>query len=134
MPPMPGASRRTRSARLPERAEQFQQRPVGVSLGVDGADANRRGGRIEWADGYAVAGIVTEVCVAFPALSALEEGYEVFVVTDASGTFNQVIREWHQRIGGYSVESHWVNWQRAGSLRPEKRLEGQGLLELCAPR
>jgi nicotinamidase-related amidase len=39
-----------------------------------------------------IAGIVTEVCVAFPALSALEEGYEVFVVTDASGTFNEVTR------------------------------------------
>jgi len=39
-----------------------------------------------------VAGVVTEVCVAFPALSALEEGYEVFVVTDASGTFNEVTR------------------------------------------
>lgn len=39
-----------------------------------------------------VAGIVTEVCVAFPALSALEEGYEVFVVTDASGTFNEITR------------------------------------------
>jgi nicotinamidase-related amidase len=40
-----------------------------------------------------IAGVVTEVCVAFPALSALEEGYEVFVVTDASGTFNQTTRE-----------------------------------------
>jgi len=40
-----------------------------------------------------IAGIVTEVCVAFPALSAREEGYEVFVVTDASGTFNQTTRE-----------------------------------------
>ena len=40
-----------------------------------------------------IAGIVTEVCVAFPALSALEEGYEVFVVTDASGTFNKTTRE-----------------------------------------
>ncbi|UJP05362.1 MAG: hydrolase [Nitrosomonas sp.] len=40
-----------------------------------------------------IAGVVTEVCVAFPALSALEEGYEVFVVTDASGTFNEVTRE-----------------------------------------
>lgn len=39
-----------------------------------------------------IAGIVTEVCVAFPALSALEAGYEVFVVTDASGTFNEVTR------------------------------------------
>jgi len=40
-----------------------------------------------------IAGIVTEVCVAFPTLSALEEGYEVFVVTDASGTFNNLIRD-----------------------------------------
>ena len=36
---------------------------------------------------------MTEVCVAFPTLSALEEGYEVFVVTDASGTFNEMTRD-----------------------------------------
>ncbi len=40
-----------------------------------------------------IAGVVTEVCVSFPVLSALEEGYEVFVVTDASGTFNQTTRD-----------------------------------------
>ncbi|MBD3896295.1 hydrolase [Halomonas sp. ML-15] len=40
-----------------------------------------------------IAGVVTEVCVAFPTLSALEEGYEVFVVTDASGTFNKTTRD-----------------------------------------
>jgi nicotinamidase-related amidase len=40
-----------------------------------------------------VAGVVTEVCVAFPVLSALEEGFEVFVITDASGTFNQITRD-----------------------------------------
>lgn len=40
-----------------------------------------------------IAGVVTEVCVAFPALSALEEGYEVFVITDASGTFNPITRD-----------------------------------------
>ncbi|HEY7496613.1 MAG TPA: isochorismate family cysteine hydrolase YcaC [Candidatus Tectomicrobia bacterium] len=39
-----------------------------------------------------IAGVVTEVCVAFPALAALEAGYDVFVVTDASGTFNEVTR------------------------------------------
>jgi len=39
-----------------------------------------------------IAGVVTEVCVAFPALSALAEGYEVFVITDASGTFNELTR------------------------------------------
>jgi nicotinamidase-related amidase len=40
-----------------------------------------------------VAGVVTDVCVAFPALSALAEGFEVFVVTDASGTFNTTVRD-----------------------------------------
>ena len=40
-----------------------------------------------------IAGIVTEVCVAFPALSARDEGYEVFIVTDASGTFNKTTRD-----------------------------------------
>jgi len=39
-----------------------------------------------------IAGVVTEVCVAFPALSALAEGFDVFVVTDASGTFNEITR------------------------------------------
>lgn len=39
-----------------------------------------------------IAGVVTEVCVAFPALSAIEEGFDVFVVTDASGTFNELTR------------------------------------------
>jgi nicotinamidase-related amidase len=39
-----------------------------------------------------IAGVVTEVCVAFPALSALAESYDVFVVTDASGTFNEITR------------------------------------------
>jgi nicotinamidase-related amidase len=40
-----------------------------------------------------IAGVVTEVCVAFPTLSALAEGFEVFVVTDASGTFNEITRD-----------------------------------------
>lgn len=39
-----------------------------------------------------LAGVVTEVCVAFVALSALEEGFDVFCVTDASGTFSEVTR------------------------------------------
>ena len=40
-----------------------------------------------------VAGVVTEVCVAFPVLSAIEEGFEVFVIADASGTFNPITRD-----------------------------------------
>ncbi|MBT5901103.1 MAG: isochorismatase family protein [Opitutaceae bacterium] len=33
-----------------------------------------------------IAGLLTEVCVVYPALSALSEGYEVQVVADASGS------------------------------------------------
>jgi nicotinamidase-related amidase len=51
-----------------------------------------------------VAGVVTEVCVAFPALSAIEEGYEVFVVADASGTFNKMTRD-----------AAWFRMQAAGA-------------------
>ncbi len=40
-----------------------------------------------------IAGVVTDVCVAFPTLSALVEGFEVFVVTDASGTFNTTVQQ-----------------------------------------
>lgn len=45
-----------------------------------------------------IAGLWTEVCVAFPTLSALESGYDVYVVTDASG--------------GVTVEAHDMAVQR----------------------
>jgi nicotinamidase-related amidase len=41
-----------------------------------------------------MAGLWTEVCVTTPALSALDEGYEVYIVTDASGG---VTAEAHER-------------------------------------
>ncbi|EJU05076.1 ycaC protein [Dacryopinax primogenitus] len=40
-----------------------------------------------------VAGITTDVCVAFLALSLAQEGYDVFVVRDASGTFDTMTAE-----------------------------------------
>jgi nicotinamidase-related amidase len=40
-----------------------------------------------------IAGVVTDVCVSFVALSAIEAGYDVFVVADASGTFNKDVRD-----------------------------------------
>ncbi len=51
-----------------------------------------------------IAGVVTEVCVAFPALSAIEQGYEVFVCADASGTFNPITRD-----------AAWARMQAAGA-------------------
>lgn len=40
-----------------------------------------------------VAGVSTEVCVAFVSLAAAAEGYEVYAVIDASGTWNKTVQE-----------------------------------------
>ncbi|MBD2777787.1 isochorismatase family protein [Iningainema tapete] len=36
-----------------------------------------------------MAGVTTDVCLAFPAISAVGAGYDVYAVIDASGTWNQ---------------------------------------------
>jgi nicotinamidase-related amidase len=40
-----------------------------------------------------MSGITTDVCVAFAALSALDAGYEVYVVVDASGSMNSDVQQ-----------------------------------------
>jgi nicotinamidase-related amidase len=40
-----------------------------------------------------IAGLWTEVCVAFPALDAIRDGYEVFFVADAIGGVSKVAHE-----------------------------------------
>lgn len=74
-----------------------------------------------------IAGVVTEVCVAFPALSALEEGFEVFVITDASGTFNAITRDsaWHRMIAGGAQLMTW--FAAAGELHRDWRNDIEGL-------
>ena len=77
-----------------------------------------------------IAGVVTEVCVAFPALSAIEEGYEVFVVTDASGTFNEVTRDaaW-ERMSAAGVQlTSWFG--AACELHRDWRNDVEGLGQL----
>jgi len=80
---------------VPELKEMFPQAPYIARPGninawdnEDFVKAVKETGRRQ----LIIAGVVTEVCVAFPALSAVEAGYEVFVVTDASGTFNETTR------------------------------------------
>ena len=60
-------------------------------------------------DQIVIAGLWTEMCVAFPALSAREEGFDVFVVADASG--------------GASPEAH---------ERAMQRIVGAGVVPLTA--
>lgn len=45
-----------------------------------------------------LAGIVTDVCVAFAALSLIEAGYDVFVVSDCSGTYYHILWKSRNRI------------------------------------
>jgi nicotinamidase-related amidase len=40
-----------------------------------------------------ISGLLTEACVSFPVLSALNQGYEVFVVADACGGLSAVSHE-----------------------------------------
>jgi nicotinamidase-related amidase len=53
------------------------------------ADAVKKTGRKK----LIVAGVSTEVCVAFVALSAIKEGFDVYAVIDASGTWNKLVQE-----------------------------------------
>lgn len=79
-----------------------------------------------------IAGVVTDVCVAFPALSAREQGYEVFVVTDASGTFNEAVRHaaW-QRMSQAGVQL--MNWfSVACELHRDWRNDVEGLGKLLS--
>lgn len=79
-----------------------------------------------------IAGIVTDVCVTFPTLSALEEGYDVFVVTDASGTFNETVRHaaWMRMA---SAGAQLMNWfSVAAELHRDWRNDVEGLGNLLA--
>lgn len=40
-----------------------------------------------------IAGTITSVCMAFPAISGVHDGYKVFAVVDASGTYSKMAQE-----------------------------------------
>lgn len=77
-----------------------------------------------------IAGVVTEVCVAFPTLSALAEGFEVFVITDASGTFNHLTRDaaWDRMSQAGAQLMTWFG--AAGELHRDWRNDIEGLGQL----
>lgn len=81
---------------VPELVEMFPEAPYIARPGQINAWDNEDFVKAIKATGkkqLIIAGVVTEVCVAFPALSALEEDFDVFVITDASGTFNHLTRD-----------------------------------------
>jgi nicotinamidase-related amidase len=63
------------------------------------ANACRKTGRRN----FVMAGVTTDVCMVAPAISALEEGYNVQVVCDACGSTNQI-----------AEEMAWRRMERAG--------------------
>ena len=77
-----------------------------------------------------IAGVVTDVCVAFPALAAIAEGFDVFVVTDASGTFDKTVQQaaW-VRMSAAGVQL--MNWfSVACELHRDWRNDVEGLATL----
>lgn len=65
-----------------------------------------------------IAALWTEVCLAFPALSALDEGYEVYAVTDASGGVSAeahemaIYRMFQAGVHPVTWEQVMYEWQR----------------------
>ena len=74
-----------------------------------------------------IAGVVTDVCVAFPTLSALQEGFDVYVCIDASGTFNQAVRD-AAMMRMTQAGAKMINWFAvAGELHRDWRRDIEGL-------
>lgn len=120
---------------LPELKEKFPNAPfiprpgqINAWDNEDFVKAVKQTGRKQ----LIVAGIVTDVCVAFVVLSALEAGYEVFVVTDASGTFNVAVRQaaWARMA---AAGAQLVNWfSVACELHRDWRNDVEGLGNLLS--
>ncbi|GGZ51221.1 hydrolase [Streptomyces inusitatus] len=72
-----------------------------------------------------IAGLWTEVCVVLPALSAIAQGYEVYVVTDASGGVSPQAHEHavQRMLLGGAIPVTWIqvllelqrDWARTGT-------------------
>lgn len=115
---------------VPELVEMFPDAPFIARPGQinawdnqDFVDAVKATGKKQ----LIIAGVVTEVCVAFPTLSALAEDYDVFVITDASGTFNQITRDaaWNRMSQAGAQLMTWFG--TAGELHRDWRNDVEGL-------
>lgn len=120
---------------VPEIAERFPDAPFIHRPGQINAWDNEDFVKAVKATGrkqLIIAGVVTDVCVAFPTLSALEEGFDVFVVTDASGTFNPTV----QRAAWSRMEAagaQMVNWFAvACELHRDWRNDMEGLAAILS--
>ena len=82
-----------------------------------------------------MSGLATEVCVAFPAISAAQEGFDVYAVIDASSDFNPLITEVTiQRLASAGVVvTTWVAVlaELAGNTQINGKYIGNLLKEHC---
>lgn len=122
---------------VPELKEMFPQAPYIARPGqinawnnADFVKAVKATGRKQ----IIIAGVVTDVCVAFPTLSALAEGFEVFVVTDASGTFNTTVQQaaWSRMTQAGAQLMNWFSV--ACELQGDWRNDMEGLGNLLSQR
>jgi nicotinamidase-related amidase len=74
---------------LPDAPVVHRPGEVNAWVNKDFVEAVKKTGRKK----LIVAGVSTEVCVAFVALSAVKEGFDVYAVIDASGTWNKLVQE-----------------------------------------
>lgn len=97
----------------PELLEVVQQQPIErSSMNSWDSEAVVAAIRASGRKKLVIAALWTEACLLFPALSALEEGFEVYMVTDASG--------------GTSLEAH------EAALRRMEHAGGQSLTTITA--
>ena len=70
-----------------------------------------------------MADVTSDVCLALPAISAMREGYDVYAVMDASGTWNQLISHatMHRLSKEGVIVTGWVSI--AAELQQDWRLE-----------
>ena len=118
---------------LPELKEKFPKAPyiprpgqINAWDNEDFVNAVKDSGRKK----LIIAGIVTDVCVAFPTLSALNAGYQVYVVVDASGTFNQAVRDaaLTRMANAGAILTNWFSL--ASELQRDWRNDAEGLSNL----
>src|SRR5689334_145171 len=120
---------------MPELKQQFPDAPYIARPGNINAWDNEDFVKAVKATGkkqLIIAGIVTDVCVAFPALCALQEGFQVFVVVDASGTFNKSVRD-AALMRMVHAGAEMTNWFAvACELQRDWRNNMEGLANLLA--
>ena len=122
---------------VPELKEMFPDAPYIARPGQINAWDNEDFVKVIKATGrkqLIIAGVVTDVCVAFPTLSTLAEGFDVFVVTDSSGTFNTTVQQasWNRMSQAGAQMMNWFSV--ACELQRDWRNDIEGLGNLLSQR